>query len=230
MKSATSQKSSKLALKPTTSTTRTPRSITAATLTKMERNADAGAAVAVAADVADAVTAKAAKRATAKVVTGRATSGTDQSGPKDPILTTRTAAMAALNVHRHQRPALSLSPTSPALQSLRADARIVRVRDATATGKKSGGLRAAGDVSGMRPSRTAFLHQRAKRGPNRACFSPQLQQATLPSRQHARHAQNRDTRRVTKLAQNRATRRQPNQRPKHLQPGRATRPAPASRA
>ena len=163
MKTATSPKLSKLALKPATATTRKPREITVATLTKTEINADAGAAGAVAADVADAVTAKAAKRGTAKAATGRATSGTDQTWLKDRIPATTPAVAAELNGHRHQRPALSPSPTSPALQSLRADAPIVRARGAIANGIMTAGLRAVGDASGIHPSRAACLHQQDRR-------------------------------------------------------------------
>ena len=85
MKTVKNPKSSKLALNPATATTRKPREITAATLTKTKTNADAGAAGAVAADVADAAIAKAA--------TGKATSGTDQTRLKDrmPAITSAVA-------------------------------------------------------------------------------------------------------------------------------------------
>lgn len=218
MKTATNPKSSKSALKPATATTRKPRETTAATLTKTEKSVDAGAAGAVAADVADAVIAKAAKRVTAKVATGRATISTAQTGLKD-----RIPATAELNGHRHQRPASSPSPTSPALQSLRADAPIVRARDATANGIiMTAVLRAAEDASGMRPHRAARLRHQAKRDPNRRRISPRFEQATWPSRQHPRRAQKRDTKRATSRHLNLSL--------KLRLPGRATKPAPASRA
>lgn len=191
-------------------------------MTKTEINADAGAAGAVAADVVDAVIAKAAKRGTAKAATGRATSGTDQTWLKDRIPATTSAVAAELNGHRHQRPALSPSPTSPALQSLRADATIVRARDVIANVTMTAGLRAVGDASGMHPSRAACLHQQGNRDPNRRRFSPRFKQATLSSRQPPRRAQKRDRKRVTS--------RHLNLRLKLRLPGRATKQAPASRA